>query len=112
MDAERIVFHLPQRFAALMAVYGLDRRVQQQGLYAHAQNDLDLDLAMMVQGCTNPVLPFEVANALVDIYQYPVDLLDIPAASGLKQAQIGAQGNVGGLKTNVPVCLRRPCSSH
>jgi hypothetical protein len=41
MDADRILSHLHQRFPSLMAVYAFGSRVQQHGLHAHAQSDLD-----------------------------------------------------------------------
>jgi uncharacterized protein len=90
MDADRILSHLHQRFPALMAVYAFGSRVQQHGLHAHAQSDLDL--AVMVEGYAEPVLLFDVANELADICQCPVDLLDIRAASSVMQSQIWTQG--------------------
>jgi predicted nucleotidyltransferase len=90
MDADRILLHLNKRFPALMAVYAFGSRVQQHGLHAHSQSDLDL--AVMVEGYAEPVLLFDVANELADICQCPVDLLDIRTASSVMQSQIWTQG--------------------
>ena len=90
MDADRILLHLNKRFPALMAVYAFGSRVQQHGLHAHSQSDLDL--AVMVEGYAEPVLLFDVANELADICQCPLDLLDIRAASSVMQSQIWTQG--------------------
>jgi len=90
MDADRILLHLNKRFPALMAVYAFGSRVQQHGLHAHEQSDLDL--ALLVEGYADPVLLFDVANELADICQCPVDLLDIRAASSVMQSQIWTQG--------------------
>jgi predicted nucleotidyltransferase len=90
MDADRILSHLHQRFPSLMAVYAFGSRIRQQGLHAHAQSDLDL--AIMVEGCADPVLLFDVAHELADICQCPVDLLDIRTASSVMQSQIWTQG--------------------
>ena len=90
MDADRILSHLHQRFPSLMAVYAFGSRVQQHGLHAHAESDLDL--AVMLEGYADPVLLFDVANELADICQCPVDLLDIRAASSVMQSQIWTQG--------------------
>lgn len=92
MDADLILLHLKQPFPALMAVYAYGSRIQQHGLHAHAQSDLDLDLAVLVEGYADPVLMFDVANELADIAQCPLDLLDIRAASSVMQSQIGNQG--------------------
>ena len=90
MDADRILLHLNQRFPALMAVYAFGSRIQQHGLHAHAQSDLDL--GVLVEGYADPVLMFDVANELADICQCPLDLLDIRAASSVMQSQIWTQG--------------------
>ena len=73
-----------------MAVYAFGSRVQQHGLHAHSQRDLDL--AVMVEGYAEPVLLFDVANELADICHCPVDLLDIRTASSVMQSQIWTQG--------------------
>jgi predicted nucleotidyltransferase len=89
MYADRILLHLNKRFPALMAVYAFGSRIQQHGLHANAQSDLDL--AVLVEGYADPVLMFDVANELADIAQCPVDLLDIRAASSVMQSKIWNQ---------------------
>jgi predicted nucleotidyltransferase len=90
MDTASIVSLLRQRLPTLMAAYAFGSRIQSSGQHATPQSDLDL--AVLVEGYANPVTLFEVAGDISARLHYPVDLLDLRAASTVMQSQILTQG--------------------
>ncbi len=90
MDSRPIIALLQQRLPALMAVYAFGSRIKDEGRHANAQSDLDL--AVLVEGYTDPLQLFELAGALADLAHCHVDLLDMRAASTVMQHQILTQG--------------------
>lgn len=90
MDTQGLVSLLRHALPGLISVYGFGSRVVDGGCKASA--DSDLDLAVLVEGYANPVTLFELAGKLADFVHYPVDLLDLRAASTVMQHQILTQG--------------------
>jgi predicted nucleotidyltransferase len=90
MDLQAIVVMLQERLPSLMAVYAFGSRVREQG--RHARADSDLDLAVLVEGYTDPVQLFELSGLISDLVACPVDLLDLRAASTVMQHQILMEG--------------------
>lgn len=52
----------------------------------------DLDLAVLVAGYVEPLTLFDLAGVLADVTGYPVDLIDLRAASTVMQYQIVTTG--------------------
>ena len=90
MNLQPLVTLLQQRLPQLLAVYAFGSRVASAG--QHAGPDSDLDLAVLVEGYADPVLLFDLAQALADIAHCPVDLLDLRAASTVMQHQVLTTG--------------------
>lgn len=86
MHKESLIAQLKQRLPGLLAVYAFGSRIQNQGV--KARPDSDLDLAVLVEGYADPVFLFDLSGSLADISGCPVDLLDIRAASTVMQYQI------------------------
>jgi predicted nucleotidyltransferase len=74
-------------FPATQAVYVFGSRVNDA-----ARDDSDLDVAILVQGYTDPIALFDLAGRLSDIVGCPVDLLDFRAASTIMQYQVLMNG--------------------
>ena len=86
MHKESLITLLQQRLPGLLAVYAFGSRIQNQGLFA--RSDSDLDLAVLLEGYSDPLTLFNLSGSLADIAACPVDLLDIRAASTVMQYQI------------------------
>lgn len=90
MQKDPLIALLKQRLPGLLAIYAFGSRIQNQGQSARA--DSDLDLAVLLEGYGDPVALFDLSGELADVTRYPVDLLDIRAASTVMQHQILTQG--------------------
>ena len=86
MRKESLITPLQQRLPGLLAVYAFGSRIENQGL--SARSDSDLDLAVLLEGYGDPLTLFNLSGSLADIAGCPVDLLDIRAASTVMQYQI------------------------
>lgn len=75
--------HAPQ----LLAIYAFGSRIQ-----GTANTQSDLDLAVLVAGYTEPLSLWSPASDLEDMAGYPVDLLDLRAASTVMQYKIITTG--------------------
>lgn len=62
-----------------LSIYAFD-----SGTQGTANADSDLDPAILVAGCADPLQLFDTANQLANKLGYEVDLLDLRAASGRK----------------------------
>ncbi len=87
MNTVAILEKLHQQIPQLLAVYAFGSRISGQ-----ANQSSDLDLAVLVEGYADPIALWNLANDLVDITTYPVDLLDLRAASTVMQNQIITKG--------------------
>lgn len=87
MNKADMIHHLQSRLPNLLAVYAFGSRIS-----GTARPDSDLDLAILVAGRADPVELFNMAGELADISRYPVDLLDLRAASTVMQYQIITTG--------------------
>ena len=87
IPSEVLVDRLRQALPAVMAIYAFGSRVQ-----GTAGLDSDLDLAVLLPGHADPVLLWELAGELSDVAGYPVDLVDLRAASTVMQYQVLAHG--------------------
>ncbi|NBW78376.1 MAG: nucleotidyltransferase domain-containing protein [Betaproteobacteria bacterium] len=90
MDFTSTVLLLQHKLPKLMAIYAFGSLVQDQGL--GARPDSDLDLAVLVEGYANPLELFKLSGAVADLVERPVDLLDLRAASTVMQHQILMHG--------------------
>ena len=70
-----------------MAIYAFGSQIQ-----GTAGPQSDLDLAVLVAGYADPLVLWDVAGSLADIVGYPVDLLDLRAASTVMQYQVITTG--------------------
>jgi predicted nucleotidyltransferase len=86
MHKESLITLLQQRLPGLLAVYAFGSRVENQGV--SARSDSDLDLAVLLEGYGDPLTLFNLSGSLADIAGCTVDLLDIRAASTVMQYQI------------------------
>lgn len=86
MRKESLITLLQQRLPGLLAVYAFGSRIENHGL--SARSDSDLDLAVLLEGYGDPVTLFNLSGSLADIAGCTVDLLDIRAASTVMQYQI------------------------
>lgn len=86
MRKESLITLLQQRLPGLLAVYAFGSRIENQGL--SARSDSDLDLAVLLEGYGDPLTLFNLSGSLADIAGCAVDLLDIRAASTVMQYQI------------------------
>jgi predicted nucleotidyltransferase len=83
MNTVAILEKLHQQIPQLLAVYAFGSRI-----HGDANQDSDLDLAVLVEGYADPIVLWNIANDLIDITGCPVDLLDLRAASTVMQSQI------------------------
>lgn len=72
---------------ALLAIYAFGSRV-----HGETSPSSDLDLAVLVAGYAEPLMLFDLAGTLADVAGYPVDLLDLRAASTVMQYQVITTG--------------------
>lgn len=87
-QAETLVCtELQKAFPNALGIYAFGSRAQ--GI---ANEQSDLDLAILVAGYADPLLLFETANRLADQLGYEVDLLDLRAASTVMQHQVITTG--------------------
>ena len=86
MPKESLITLLQQRLPGLLAVYAFGSRIENQGV--SARSDSDLDLAVLLEGYGDPLTLFNLSGSLADIAGCTVDLLDIRAASTVMQYQI------------------------
>lgn len=83
MNSVAILEKLHQQIPKLLAVYAFGSRIR-----GDANQESDLDLAVLVEGYAEPLLLWNLANDLIDITACPVDLLDLRATSTVMQNQI------------------------
>ena len=87
-SAEALVCtELQKAFPNALGIYAFGSRVQ-----GTANNQSDLDLAILVAGYADPLQLFEMANRLADKLGHEVDLLDLRAASTVMQHQVITTG--------------------
>ena len=87
-SAEALVCtELQKAFPNALGIYAFGSRVQ-----GTANNQSDLDLAILVAGYADPLQLFEMANQLADKLGHEVDLLDLRAASTVMQHQVITTG--------------------
>ena len=90
MDLQPIPHLAQQRLPRVLSVYAFGSRVVDNG--QHANDNSDLDLAVLVEGYADPLILFELSGQLADKLGYSVDLLDLRAASTVMQHQILTSG--------------------
>lgn len=83
MNRIAILEKLHQQVPKLLAIYAFGSRIR-----GDANQNSDLDLAVLVEGYADPIALWNISNDLVDIATCPVDLLDLRAASTVMQSQI------------------------
>lgn len=84
-----VVNHLQAAFPQLLAVYAFGSQIQDT-----AQQDSDLDLAVLTAGYADPVCLWELSGELAELLHIEVDLLDLRAASTVMQYQIITTGHL------------------
>jgi predicted nucleotidyltransferase len=82
-----IVVAIRSRYPHTLAVYAFGSQVQ-----GTAGPQSDLDLAVLVAGYADPLALWDLAGHLADVVGYPVDLLDLRAASTVMQYQVVTTG--------------------
>lgn len=82
-----IVALLQSRFANLLAVYAFGSQVS-----GEADQNSDLDLAVLVAGYADPIDLWDISSDLAELLHCEVDLLDFRAASTVMQYQILTKG--------------------
>jgi predicted nucleotidyltransferase len=90
MDLQPIPHLVQQRLPRVLSVYAFGSRVADNG--QHANDNSDLDLAVLVEGYADPLILFELSGQLADKLGCSVDLLDLRAASTVMQHQILTSG--------------------
>jgi predicted nucleotidyltransferase len=90
MDLQPILHLVQQRLPRVVSVYAFGSRVADHG--QHANDNSDLDLAVLVEGYADPLILFELSGQLADQLGCSVDLLDLRAASTVMQHQILTSG--------------------
>ena len=90
MDLQPIPHLVQQRLPRVLSVYAFGSRVADNG--QHANDNSDLDLAVLVEGYADPLILFELSGQLADQLGCSVDLLDLRAASTVMQHQILTSG--------------------
>ena len=90
MDLQPISHLVQQRLPRALSVYAFGSRVADNG--QHANDNSDLDLAVLVEGYADPLILFELSGQLADQLGCSVDLLDLRAASTVMQHQILTSG--------------------
>lgn len=87
MNSVAIVDALRARLPDVQAVYAFGSRIE-----GTAGPQSDLDLAVLVAGYAEPLLPFDLAANLAGLTGCEVDLLDLRAASTVMQYRIVTTG--------------------
>ena len=87
MKRNTLVQSLQDHVPKLLAIYAFGSRIQ-----GTANAHSDLDLAVLVAGYAEPLELWSLASELEDITGFPVDLLDLRAASTVMQYQIITTG--------------------
>jgi uncharacterized protein len=87
MNREALVQALQIRLPNLLAIYAFGSRIT-----GSAQQESDLDLAVLVAGYADLVVLFDLAGDLADIAGCAVDLLDLRASSTVMQYQVITTG--------------------
>ncbi|MBF0611566.1 MAG: nucleotidyltransferase domain-containing protein [Magnetococcales bacterium] len=87
MNWEVIIHQLLNNLPHLLAIYAFGSRMN-----GHAGVESDLDLAVLSEGKSNPVLLWHLAGELSELAGCPVDLVDLRAASTVMQYQIITTG--------------------
>jgi len=93
-----LVARLRARLPHALAIYAFGSQVN-----GHATSSSDLDLAVLVAGCADPLVLWELAGELADLAACPVDLRDLRAATTVLQYQVittgerMGQAHVGGV---------------
>lgn len=82
-----IIAELRKSIPNLLGIYAFGSRIS-----GNANNESDLDVAVLVAGNADPVLLWEISGHLADIVNCPVDLLDLRRASTVMQYQILMNG--------------------
>ena len=82
-----IVATLCARFPHAIAIYAFGSQIQDT-----AGRESDLDLAVLVAGYAEPLALWDAAGSLADVVGWPVDLLDLRAASTVMQYQVITTG--------------------
>jgi predicted nucleotidyltransferase len=90
MDLQPISHLVQQHLPRALSVYAFGSRVADNG--QHANDNSDLDLAVLVEGYADPLILFELSGQLADKLGCSVDLLDLRAASTVMQHQILTSG--------------------
>lgn len=78
-----VVVAIRTALPSALAIYAFGSRIN-----GTANSDSDLDLAVLVAGYADPVKLWDLSGELADIAGFPVDLLDMRAASTVMQYQI------------------------
>lgn len=87
MDKQAIVALLRRRLPTLLAVYLFGSHAQ-----GVADDDSDIDIAVLVEGRIDPLSAWELAQTLAAHAGCDVDLLDLRAASTVMQYQVVTTG--------------------
>jgi predicted nucleotidyltransferase len=82
-----VVTAILARFPNAMAIYAFGSQ-----LHGTAGPQSDLDLAVLVAGYADPLVLWDVAGNLAEVVRFPVDLLDLRAASTVMQYQVITTG--------------------
>ena len=84
---ETVCQRLRDALPGVMGIYAFGSRMQ-----GTARPDSDLDLAVLVGGYADPLQLWELAGQLAGLSDWPVDLLDLRAASTVMQYQVLTTG--------------------
>lgn len=87
MNRDAILALLSRELPGLLAIYAFGSRVT-----GTANQDSDLDLAVLVPAYADAMKLWTLASELSELARCPVDLLDLRAASTVMQYQIITQG--------------------
>ena len=82
-----VVRMLKAAWPELLAIYAFGSRVK-----STAKPGSDLDLAVLMPTYAPPLQLWELASQVAEVVGYPVDLLDLRAASTVMQYQVLTQG--------------------
>jgi predicted nucleotidyltransferase len=86
-DLTLLLARLRAALPGLLAAYAYGSQVQ-----GHATADSDLDLAVLMPGRADPLALWSLAGDLAGLAGWPVDLLDLRAASTVMQYQVLTTG--------------------
>ena len=87
MSKQTVIDLIKARLPNVLAIYAFGSRIQ-----GNAGHESDLDLAVLVAGYIDPVELFDLSGELSELTSYPVDLVDLRAASTVMQYQIITTG--------------------